>query len=79
MDAADVVKAIAAAMRIRASVRLTTLALLADHIDEAAAALRFDHDAQKSIAAIFRELAIERRARDPGHALSRIAARLEPL
>ena len=78
-DAEDVRKAIEIAMRMRARVRQATLAQLADNIDEAAAAPSFDHDAQASIAALFRELAVENRARDPGHALSRIAARLETL
>jgi hypothetical protein len=79
MDADDVRKAIEIAMRMRASVRGATLAQLADHIDEAAAAPSFDHDAQASIAALFEELALENRARDPGHALSRVATRLEKL
>lgn len=78
-DVEDVRKAIEIAMRMRARVRQTTLAQLADHVDEAAPAPSFDHDAQTSIAALFRELAAENRARDPGHALSRIAARLETL
>jgi hypothetical protein len=79
MDADDVRKAIEIAMRMRARVRQATLAQLADHIDEAAPAPSFDHDAQASIAALFGELALENRARDPGHALSRIAGRLEAL
>jgi hypothetical protein len=79
MDADDVRKAIEIAMRMRAIVRQATLAQLADHIDEAAAAPSFDHDAQASIAALFGELALVNRARDPGHALSRIAGRLETL
>jgi hypothetical protein len=79
MDADDVRKAIEISMRMRARVRQATLAQLADHVDEAAPAPSFDHDAQASIAALFHELALENRTRDPGHALSRIAVRLETL
>jgi hypothetical protein len=79
MDADDVRKAIEIAMRMRAKVRQATLAQLADHVDEAAPAPSFDHDAQASIAALFHELSLENQTRDPGHALSRIAARLETL
>jgi hypothetical protein len=79
MDADDVRKAIEIAMRMRARVRQATLVQLADHVDEASPAPSFDHDAQVSIATLFRELALENRARDPGHALSRIAVRLETL
>lgn len=79
MGADDVRKAVEIAMRMRPKVRQETLAQLAEHIDEASAAPSFDHDAQESSAALFRELAVEHQARDPGHALSRIAARLETL
>lgn len=79
MDAGDVRKAIEIAMRMQARVRQATLTQLADHVDEAAAAPSFDHEAQTSIAALFRELAIENQARDPNQALSRIARRLETL
>jgi Abortive infection C-terminus len=79
MDADDVRKAIEIAMRMRPRARQLTLTQLADHVDEAAAAPSFDHDAQASVAALFGELALENRARDPAHALSRIAARLETL
>lgn len=79
MDTDDVRKAIEIAMRMRPRMRQATLVQLADHVDEAAAAPSFGHDAQASIAALFRELALENRARDPGHSLSRIAVRLETL
>jgi hypothetical protein len=79
MDADDVRKAVDIAMRMRPGVRQATLAQLADHIDEAAAAPTFDHDAQAAIAVLFGELALENRARDPGRALSRIADRLVTL
>ena len=79
MRADDVRKAVEIAMRMQARARRATLAQLADHIDEAAAAPSFDHDAQASIADLFRELSLEHRTRDPGHALTRIATRLEAL
>lgn len=79
MRADDVRKAVEIAMRMRARARQATLAQLADHIDEAAAAPSFDHDAQASIADLFRELSLEHRRRDPDHALARIATRLEAL
>lgn len=79
MRADDVRKAIEIAMRMRATVRQATLAQLADHVEEAGAAPSFGHDAQASIAALFRELSLEHRTRDPGHALARIAIRLEAL
>ena len=66
-------------MRMRATARRATLAQLADHIDEAAAAPSFDHDALGSNADLFRELSREHRTRDPDHALTRIATRLEAL
>ena len=79
MRADDVRKAVEIGMRMRARARQATLAQLADHIDEAAAAPSFDHDAQSAISVLFRELSVEHRTRDPGHALTRIATRLETL
>lgn len=79
IDPEDARKAIDIAMRMPAKVRQATLVALADHIDEAAAAPAFGHDAQITVAALFHELATEHERRDPKHALDRIAARLEAL
>lgn len=79
MGADDVRKAIEIAMRMRTKERQATLGQLADHVDEAAAAPSFGHDAQAAIAVLFRELSVEHRTRDPGHALTRIATRLDEL
>lgn len=76
MTAEDVGRAVEIVMRMRAGVRRSTLDQLADHIDEAAPAPSFDHDAQSSIGALIHDLAREHRARDPGGALTRISRRL---
>jgi hypothetical protein len=57
----------------------TTLRQLANHIDDAAPAPTFDRAAQVESAATFHTLAADHAARDPGHALDRIAERLDRL
>ena len=67
------------AMRLRPRQRQTTLAQLAEHIEDAAPSPTFDHVAQAEAASLLHALADEHRTRDPERSLERIAKRLDDL